>query len=249
MSMTRTALVTGAASGIGLAIARRLLAAGHQVVLADRNEQVRAVARGLGPQASAEVIDLALDAQVVALAEAVKQRWGGVDILVNNAGISPKHLGRPFTLPDITTPDWEATLKVNLTAPFVLCRELVPLMQSRGWGRVINIASRAGRTFVGPVSLQYSASKAGLIGMTRQLAGTYAAHGITANCIAPGRIETPLSSTSAPELIQQAVAGIPVGRLGTPDEIAAVAAFLASDGAAFVTGICVDANGGAFMAS
>jgi 3-oxoacyl-[acyl-carrier protein] reductase len=138
-------------------------------------------------------------------------------------------------------------LRINLTAPFILCRELVPAMQQRGWGRVINIASRAGRTFIPPAGLHYSASKAGLIGLTRQLAGSFAAFGITANCIAPGRIETPLSSQSSAEVLRQSVAAIPAQRLGTTDEIAAAARFLASDAAGYVTGVCIDVNGGAFI--
>jgi 3-oxoacyl-[acyl-carrier protein] reductase len=121
-------------------------------------------------------------------------------------------------------------------------------MQARKWGRIINITSRAGRTFVAPAGVDYAASKAGLIGLTRHLGGTYAPFGITVNCIAPGRVETPLSSQSSPEVIANAVKGIPVGRLGTTEEIGATAAFLASDAASYITGACLDVNGGAFIA-
>jgi len=250
MTIQRTALITGAASGIGLAIARRLAANGMHVMLADRSEQVHEVTRSLcsnGGRAIAHLSDLGQPEQVLDLANAAKTALGHVDILVNNAGVHPKNEGRPFKLPEITTPDWETVLRINLTAPFVLCRELVPTMQVGRWGRIINIASRAGRTFIEPVGVHCSASKAGLIGLTRQIAGAYAADRITANCIAPGRVETPLSSTSSDTIIQKAIAGVPAGRLGTPNEIAAVAEFLASDGAAFVTGVCIDANGGAFI--
>jgi len=120
-------------------------------------------------------------------------------------------------------------------------------MIERRFGRIVNIASRAGRTFVGPAATHYAASKAGLIGMTRHLAGLYAAQGVTVNAIAPGRIETPLSSTSSAAVLEAAVAAIPARRLGRPDEIAAAALYLASDAAGYVTGTVIDVNGGAFM--
>ena len=138
-------------------------------------------------------------------------------------------------------------LRINLTAPFLLCRELLPGMLKQRFGRIVNIASRAGRTFVGPAATHYAASKAGVIGMTRHLAGLYAAQGVTVNAIAPGRIETPLSSTSSAAVLDAAVAAIPAHRLGTADEIADAALFLASPGAGYVTGVCLDVNGGVFM--
>jgi 3-oxoacyl-[acyl-carrier protein] reductase len=162
-------------------------------------------------------------------------------------GIHPKNHGKPFQLPEIATSDFETVLRINLTAPFLLCRELMPAMQENRWGRVINITSRAGRTYVGPVGIHYSASKAGLIGMTRQLAGEYARYGITVNCIAPGRIETPLANTSSPDIIADAVKAIPAQRMGMPEEIGAAAGFLASEGASYLTGIVIDVNGGVFM--
>nr|WP_259372718.1 SDR family NAD(P)-dependent oxidoreductase [Schlegelella koreensis] len=242
-------MVTGAAGGIGLAIAGALARDGLHVVLADRSEAVleataRLVAEGL--RASGHVVDVADETQLLALAAALDAD-GGCDVLVNNAGVHPKRGGGHYALPDIDTAQWEQVLRVNLTAPFILCRELVPGMQRRGWGRIINIASRAGRTFIAPAGMHYSASKAGLIGLTRQIAGSYAAHGITANCIAPGRIETPLSNQSSPDVIRASVAAIPAQRLGSVDEIAATARFLASDGAGYITGVCVDVNGGAFI--
>ncbi len=246
---SRTALVTGAASGIGLAIATALSADGLRVVLADRSDAVLTAAEKLaadGRDVRAHVVDVAEEAQLLALSAGLLAD-SGCDVLVNNAGVHPKRDGGHYSMPDITTADWERVLRINLTAPFILCRALLPAMQQRGWGRVINIASRAGRTFIPPSGMHYSASKAGLIGLTRQIAGTYAADGVTANCIAPGRIETPLSSQSSPEVLRHAVAAIPAKRLGTPDEIAAVARFLASEGAGYVTGVCVDVNGGVFM--
>jgi 3-oxoacyl-[acyl-carrier protein] reductase len=244
------AVVTGGASGIGLAIARGLAAAGYRVLIVDISDSVRQVAGtlpGAAAPVQAHVADLSREADVLGLADHVKTTLEGCDVLVNNAGISPKLRGEPVRPTDISSADWERVLRVNLTAPFLLCRELVPAMQVKGFGRIINIASRAGRTYVAPAGAHYAASKAGLIGLTRHLAGEYAGYGITANCIAPGRIETPLSSTSSARAIDEALQNIPARRLGTPDEIAAVACFLASPGAAYVTGACIDVNGGAFM--
>ncbi len=250
MNPPRRVLVTGAASGIGLAIARAFAAQGHALMLADRDARVQDLARELAAQGgptTAHVADLAELDQAVALAQAMQAALGGCDVLVNNAGISPKRGGLPPSPLEVSLDDWELTLRVNLSAPFVLCRELLPGMIERRFGRIVNIASRAGRTFVGPAATHYAASKAGLIGMTRHLAGLYAAQGVTVNAIAPGRIETPLSSTSSAAVLEAAVAAIPARRLGRPEEIAAAALYLASDAAGYVTGSCLDVNGGVFM--
>ena len=250
MSAARTAVVTGGASGIGLAIARGLAAQGHAVLLVDISDSVHRAAEQLAtPQVPvhAQVADLANEQQVLAVAERAKSLFGGCDVLVNCAGVSPKRNGLPIPPTEVDTAEWDRVLRINLTAPFLLCRELIPAMQARRFGRIINITSRAGRTFVAPAGVDYAASKAGLIGLTRHLGGSYAGFGITVNCIAPGRVETPLSSQSSPEVLQAAVRNIPAGRLGTVDEIAATACFLASDGAAYLTGAVLDVNGGAFM--
>src|SRR6201999_103206 len=139
------------------------------------------------------VVNLEIEQEVLALAAYAREAFGGCDILVNNAGINPKDRGHPFKLEDVSTLFWERVMRVNLTAPFLLCRELIPSMRQRGWGRVVNVASRAGRTYLTHVSLAYSASKSGLIGITRQLGGEHAHSGVTVNAVAPGRVETPLS--------------------------------------------------------
>jgi 3-oxoacyl-[acyl-carrier protein] reductase len=251
MSTPRSAVVTGGASGIGLGIARSFAAQGWRILLVDVSDSVHAVAGDLSASAAASVhghrADLSVEAEVLGAAAAAKDLFGGADVLVNCAGVSMKRNGLPIPPTEVVTADWQRVLFVNLTAPFLLCRELIPGMKERGFGRIINITSRAGRTFVPPAGADYAASKAGLIGLTRHLGGTYAPFGITVNCIAPGRVETPLSSQSSPEVLAQAVKAIPVGRLGTTEEVAAAAAYLASDAASYITGICLDVNGGAFI--
>lgn len=259
----RWALVTGAASGIGLAIAHDLASRGLRLLLVDRDSGVFDVTTQLvqtlpvsahahpqteeGQPVRACALDLALEPELRQLARTALALPGGCDVLVNCAGIHPKKDQRHVDTSEIGLADWDQVMRVNLTAPFVLCQALLPAMRSRGWGRVINIASRTGRTFTGTAGLHYTASKAALIGMTRQLAGESAAHGVTVNCIAPGRIETPLLRQVAPERIAASVLNIPARRLGTAAEVAATAGFLASDGAAFITGACIDVNGGDFM--
>lgn len=248
----RRILITGAASGIGWAVAQRFARSGHHLFLADRDTKVTSLAPTLCSMGAARceslVVDLSDTDATLALAQRAQQAWEGMDILINNAGISPKRQGQPPKPNEIDVQEWERVMRVNVTAPFLLSRELVSGMIERQFGRIVNIASRAGRTFVGPAGTHYAASKAALIGMTRHFAGLYAAQGVTANCVAPGRIQTPLSSTSAPEVLAAAVAAIPALRLGTPDEIAAAVEFLASEAAAYVTGTCLDVNGGIFMA-
>ena len=251
MTNARSVLVTGGASGIGLAITRGFVAQGYRVLISGSKPTVPDVARSLATPAlevHAHVADLSDEHQVLGLAERAKALFdGGCDILVNCAGNSQKRNGEAIDPADVLTADWNRIMQVNLTAPFVLCRELIPAMQRRGWGRIVNISSRGGRTFNPFAGVDYAASKAALIGLTRQLAGTYAADGITVNSIAPGRIETALSNTSSAAVKASAVKFIPAGRFGKPEEIAAMALFLAGDSAGFITGACYDVNGGAFM--
>lgn len=250
MTSERTAVITGAASGIGLESARWLRDSGVALILLDRSEAVREVASTLsreGARVQAVVADLSDLSAVAEAAVRILSLCDGVDILVNNAGVHPKVDGRIAQFEDITLADWEFVFRVNTTAPFLLCQKLVPSMKRKQWGRVINIASRAGRTYSPRAGTHYSASKAAVIGMTRKIAGDYAAFGITANCIAPGQIETPLARTSASEVLAEAAKKIPTGRLGTVREIASAVGYLASDGASFVTGTVIDINGGETM--
>jgi 3-oxoacyl-[acyl-carrier protein] reductase len=251
---TRTALITGAAGALGSAMARRLHADGHQVALLDRDaDGASRLADELatsGPRAVAYGCDLADRAAIASFVSQLDDDFGRCDILVNNAGLNlAKPDGGKLRLEEVTDEGWDLMLGVSLTAPFLLCRALVPGMKSRGWGRVVNIASRAGRTYVPASNVHYSAAKAGLIAMTRMIAGEAGSTGVTANCIAPGRVDSALASTNSPEIIAASLRSIPQGRSGTPEEIAGVVAFLASDDSSYVTGHTIDVNGGSFMAS
>lgn len=247
MADTKTALVTGAASGIGWAISQRLARDGYQVLMADRAESVQQAAASLAAEGAAAAESLVADVSSAAGIDALRSQLGRrrVDVLVNNAGISRGRAG--FDVTATTPEEWERVIAVNLTAPFLLSQVVVPGMRERGWGRIVNIASRAGRTGVLTGGLPYAASKAGLIGMTRALALQCAAQGITANSIAPGWVETPLTGRTPPAAAAKALQAIPLGRVAQPDEIAGIVAFLCSADAAYITGAVIDANGGSFM--
>jgi 3-oxoacyl-[acyl-carrier protein] reductase len=246
----RVAFVTGAASGLGLSAIERLAAEGCATILVDRSEKVLEIAERLraeGRLAEGHVANVTDEAAMTALVSDLTARHGGIDILVNNAGGMQLPRGGSITIEDLPTDLWTRTIAVNLTAPFVLCRLVFPAMKAKGWGRIINIASRAGRMAVPDTSVSYAATKAGLIGMNRIVADQGAKFGITANCIAPGRIATPGGTNATDEVMQRSLRRIPAGRLGLSTEIAATIAFLVSDGAAYITGAVIDVNGGAFM--
>lgn len=246
----RLALVTGAARGIGLGVAERLAGDGLNVVLVDLIDEVHGAARGLaarGLAVEACVADIAREDAVRALVDDVLARHGRLDVLVNNAGISPKHGGRKALVQDTSLEEWQAVLAVNLTGPFLMCRAALPAMRRHGWGRIVNMSSQAGRTRSQIAGSHYAASKAGLIGFSRTLAAEVGADGITVNCIAPGRIETPMAATAGADVNRAYVSQIPVARIGHPGDIASAVSFLASEEAGFITGATLDVNGGHFM--
>ncbi|MFP5237865.1 MAG: 3-oxoacyl-[acyl-carrier-protein] reductase [Acidobacteriota bacterium] len=241
----RIALVTGASQGIGRACALELAKAGASVALAARNEaklaDVAAEIRAAGGTAEVFALDVANDESIAAGAKAILERFGKVEILVNNAGIT-----RDTLVLRMKRPDWNDVLETNLTGAFLLTQALLSAMLRNRWGRIINITSVVGRTGqAGQVN--YAASKAGLIGMTRSLAREVASRGITVNAVAPGYIETPMTAVLDEKQRGAMLAQIPAGRPGTDTEIAQAVLFLASEGAAYITGHVLDVNGGMFM--
>lgn len=243
-------LITGAASGVGRVLAERLAKSGHALYLTDRDDYVHDVARELcaqGVTAWAETADLANETHLRRVAHNAREKLQGCSNLVNCAGMTIKLNGESIALEALTVDDWEKVQRVNLLAPVILCRELIPEMARAGYGRVVNVASRAGRMHVPPAGLEYHASKAGLIGVSRALAGIYADRGVTVNCVAPGRIDTPMTKATSPAQLALAKAAIPIGRFASANEIAASIEFLMSPEASYITGICLDVNGGVYM--
>ncbi len=241
----RIALVTGASQGIGRACALELARAGARVALAARNESKLAEVAGdieaAGGTAAVFALDVASEDSIKSGAKAVLEKLGKVEILVNNAGIT-----RDGLVLRMKRPDWDDVLSTNLTGAFLLTQALLSQMLRNRWGRIVNITSVVGETGqAGQVN--YAASKAGLIGMTRALAREVGSRGITVNAVAPGYIETPMTAVLDQKQREAMLAGIPLGRPGTDTEVAQCVAFLASDAAAYVTGHVLDVNGGMFM--
>lgn len=241
----RIALVTGASQGIGRACALELARAGATVALAARNEaklaEVAAEIEAAGGQAAAFALDVASEDSIKNGAKAVVDRFGKVEILVNNAGIT-----RDDLMMRMKRADWDDVLSTNLTGTFLLTQALLRQMMKNRWGRIINITSVVGRTGQ-EGQVNYAASKAGLIGLTRSLAREVASRGITVNAVAPGYIETPMTTVLGEKLREKMIEQIPLGRAGTDAEIARPVVFLASDAAAYITGHVLDVNGGMFM--
>jgi len=238
----RKVLVTGASGGIGGAVARAMYAQGATVALAGRNrEALDALAVELGDRSHVVVGDLGDTESADAMMSATADAMGGIDILVNNAGLARDNLAMR-----IKDEDWQAVIDVNLTATFRLSRAVLRGMMKARWGRIINVTSIVGVTG-NPGQTNYAASKAGIIGMSKSMAGEVATRGITVNCIAPGFIATPMTESLSDDQREKLTAAVPAGRLGAPEDVAACAVFLASEEAAYVTGQTLHVNGGMAM--
>jgi len=241
-----SAFVTGSARGLGRAIAERLAAEGAAVAVADIDlpaaEQAAAELRhATGSRTLAVAVDVRDPGSVAAAVERTVAELGALDILVNNAGVV-----RDARLEAMSDEDWDTVLDVDLRGYFVCARAALPHLRAGSWGRIVNISSRA---YLGnPGQANYSAAKAGVVGMTRALSAELARDGITVNAVAPGAIDTALvrSHPRAEEIIERAIKVQPIKRLGTPEDVAAAVAFLASDDAAFISGDVLHVSGGRF---
>lgn len=238
----KNALVTGSTRGIGRAIAESLAGAGARVAIVGRDKgRADAVAAELGGGAQGFACDVSDVAQVTALVEDVEKAFGGIDILVNNAGLT-----RDNIVLRLKDEDWDAVINANLRGAFATTRAATRGMMKRRWGRIINIASVVG--IIGNKGQSnYAASKAGLIGLTKSVAKEFASRGILANVVAPGFIETDMTAAMTPEARQGMSQQIPLERLGTPEDVANVVTFLASDRAAYITGQVLVVDGGLVM--
>ena len=244
-SQGRVALVTGASQGIGRACALALASAGAQVALAARNTEkltaVQAEIVAAGGAASVFALDIASEDSIHACAKAVLAQYGKVEILVNNAGIT-----RDGLMLRMKRADWDAVLSTNLTGAFLLTQALLPAMLKARWGRIVNLTSVVGETGQAGQA-NYAASKAGLIGLTKSMARELASRSITVNAVAPGYIETPMTEVLNEQQRAAMLTQVPLGRAGSPEEVAQAVAFLASEQAGYITGHVLDVNGGMYM--
>jgi|SRR5438876_1947647 len=241
----RVALVTGASQGIGRACALKLAAAGAAVAVAARNqnklnELVNEITAANG-KAAAFALDVCDEEQIKSAIKAAIAQFGKIDILVNNAGITRDQL-----VMRMKRSDWDAVLQTNLTAAYLCIQQVIGSMLKQRWGRIINITSVFGQ--MGQAGqANYAASKAGLIGLTMAIAREVGSRHITCNAVAPGFIETPMTATLGNEFKENAVEQIPLGRVGSPEDVASAVTFLASDEASYITGHVLSVNGGMLM--
>ena len=241
----KVALVTGAARGIGEAIAVKLAAEGCLAVITDISENGEATAarlRGQGLQVAFHRMNVADADDVAAGVQAITGDYGRIDILVNNAGIRPT---KPFE--QMTPTDWQTVLHVNLDGAFYCCSAVLPVMKAKGWGRVVSIASLAAQQGSTGGHTHYAASKAGVLGLTKSLAREYARYGITVNAVSPGWIDTEGWGGALDGKRDEYAEKVPVGRLGNGADVANAVAFLASEEAAYITGVNLPINGGLYI--
>ncbi|HEY1766703.1 MAG TPA: SDR family NAD(P)-dependent oxidoreductase [Terracidiphilus sp.] len=236
----QAALVTGSATGIGEAIACRLTEAGARVAVADIDlEAAQSAAKRIGGSAFAVELDVTRKEQVAAAIAKVLATAGSLEILVNNAGLA----GKSAPIWEQTDEDWHRVLNVNIHGPFYLCRAILPQMRAKGYGRIVNVASIAGKEG-NPNMVAYSASKAAIIGLTKSIAKEVATEGICINAVAPAVIRTKILDQLNQAQVEYMIQKIPMRRTGNAEEVAAVVHFLASRDCSFVTGQCYDVSGG-----
>jgi NAD(P)-dependent dehydrogenase (short-subunit alcohol dehydrogenase family) len=236
----RHAVVTGGAAGLGLAIAQRLLASGGTVSLWDRDLAAgRTAAERLGAGASFVQVDVADETSVREAVESTVRRSQRIDALVNSAGIT----GPNTKLWEYPVDAWRQVIEVNLTGLFLCCREVVPAMRAAGYGRIVNIASVAGKDG-NPNASAYSASKAAVIALTKSLGKELADTGVRVNCVTPAAVKTAIFDQMSEQHIAFMLSKIPMGRFGTPEEIAAMVAWLCTEDCSFSTGAVFDLSGG-----
>jgi 3-oxoacyl-[acyl-carrier protein] reductase len=240
----RVAIITGAGApdGIGAAVARELLAEGAKVVLGATSQRVLQRAAELGDAAVGVLGDLTVEGSAQTLVDAAMSRWGRLDIVVNNAGMTSVTSGwdADSNVAQLSLADWDAAIARNMTTAFLMCRAAVPVLTAAGYGRIVSVGSTTGTVNAMPGQSTYTAAKAGLVGFSRALALEVIGSGVTVNVVAPGYVGT----GSQLDFEAAAAAAGPIGRSGTPAEIASCVAFLAHDSASFVTGAVLVADGG-----
>ncbi len=238
----KLALVTGATGGIGQSIVKALANQGAKVIMVGRNEEkLQNLKQELSDKVYSLICDFNDDSQINSLIENAEKQFGNIDILVCNAGITKDNLALR-----IKDEDWDIVIQMNLTSTFKLNRAAIKSMMKRRYGRIINISSVIGLSGNAGQS-NYAASKAGIIAMSKSIAKEVASRGITINCVAPGYIDTPMTEVLGEDIKNSIIAHIPLGRIGTPQDVANAVLFLASDESSYVTGHTLSVNGGMLM--